>query len=171
MIKSMKTNIAFTLLAMMAVSLAWAGELDTLRESYEREKARLVKPLDEKLKKDLEDLKVSLVKDANLADAAKVDAILKERFPQPGIASPKEPYKFGPSVWEIKGKRIQFREDGLVSNQFWDKRGTWRPLDDRKVEITMPNGKKAWFELSESGDTAKWKEHNALDKVAYPVRR
>lgn len=167
----MKTNLVLTLLTMMVASSAWAGELDTLREGYEREKSRLVKPLDDKLKKDLESLKDSLVKEAKLDEAAKVDAVIKERFPGSGIASPKEPYKFGPSVWEIKGKRIQFREDGLVSNEFWDKRGTWRPLDNRKIEITMPNGKKAWFELSESGETAKWKQHNALDKVAYPVRR
>ncbi|WAC19028.1 hypothetical protein OVA24_17500 [Luteolibacter sp. SL250] len=165
----MKTHL--TILTMLASGLTWAGDLNALRESYEREKTRLVKPLDEKLKKDLETLKVSLVKESKLEEAAKVDAVLKERFPQPGIASPKEPYKFGPSVWEIKGRRIQFREDGLVSNADWDKRGTWRPLDDRKVEITMPNGKKAWFELSESGETAKWKQHNSLDKVAYPVRR
>lgn len=167
----MKTNIVLILLTMMVVSSVWAGELDTLREGYEREKVRLVKPLDDKLKKDLEALKDSLVRESKLDEAAKVDAVIKERFPSPGIASPKEPYKFGPSVWEIKGKRIQFREDGLVSNEFWDKRGTWRPLDDRKIEITMPNGKKAWFELSESGETAKWKQHNALDKVAYPMRR
>jgi hypothetical protein len=171
MTKSMKTNIAFTLLALIAVDFAEAGELDTLRESYEREKARLVKPLDEKLKKDLEALKVTLVRESRLDDAAKVDEIIKERFPPLGIAKPKEPYKLGPSVWEIKGNRVQFREDGLVSNETWDKRGTWRPLDDRRIEITMPNGKKAWFELSESGETARWKQHNALDKIAYPVRR
>ena len=167
----MKTTLILTLLLMMAQGLSRAGELDTLRESYDREKARLVKPLDDKLRKDLEALKVSLVKESKLDEADKVDAIIRERFPQPGVASAKEPYKFGPSVWEIKGRRIQFRDDGLVSNDYWDKRGTWRPLDDRKVEVTMPDGKKAWFEVSESGETAKWKQHNSLDKVAYPVRR
>lgn len=167
----MNTKLTIPFLLWIAASAVGAGELDTLREPYLREKARLIKPLDDKLKKDLEALRESLVKDAKLDDAAKVDAVIKERFQGPGVANRKEPYKFGPSVWEIKGKRIQFRDDGLVSNEFWDKRGTWRPLDDRKVEITTPDGKKAWFEISESGETGKWKEPNYLDKIAYPVRR
>jgi hypothetical protein len=169
----MKTNIAFTLLTMMAASLSWAGELDTLRESYEREKARLVKPLDEKLRKELEALKVSFVKQSQLDEAAKVDAALKERFPLPVISSSKAPYKFGPSVWELSGKRMQFREDGLFSYEAWDRRGTWKQTRENVVEVTRSNGRKARFEVTVNPDGSilgRWKEPNVLDKVVYPVR-
>lgn len=146
-----------------------ADELQTLRDAYEREKERLVEPLDEKLKQQLEALKLSLVKDGKLEDAAKVDAVLKERFPQPE-PSPKEPYKFGPSVWEYSSNRIQFREDGRFSHSRWRQRGTWT-AEGNRVTVIKPNGRKIIFDAWNSGEGGTWREPNAIPKTFFPVRK
>ena len=111
---------------------SFAGDLETLIQSYEREKARVLAPVEQKYEQALEELKLKYTKAGQLDEAVAVAAILNERK---GLRSG-DWLRKAKTTWKWhSGGQLDILPNGESAHSKWKARGTWKRLDETSIQI------------------------------------
>lgn len=135
-----KVIIASVAIALLtAVSTTWAEErempqrLQVLLDSYESEKERVLKPVEQKFEAALVDLKNQYTKSGRLDDAIAVSNLLTTR---------KKSNKPHPDTrWNwASGGELMLNGDGTATHTLWKNRGFWEMQDDGSIRLLSDEG-------------------------------
>ncbi|MDF1738176.1 MAG: hypothetical protein P1U86_03365 [Verrucomicrobiales bacterium] len=110
--------------------------LQVLLDSYEREKERVLKPLERKLDTALVDLRDQFTKAGRLQDALAVNNLISSRGAEHEANKPPEDTRWR---WGSGGE-LMLKGDGTAKHTSWDKWGTWNRQKDGAILLTSQYG-------------------------------
>lgn len=123
-----QTATFIILFAASAAAEELPGELDVLKDAYDREIRRLTEPVNRKYDDALRELKIRYTKAGRLDDALAVDKILQERHPEEF----EDPLNDSKWKW-ASGGELTFKADGSATHTRWRAPGTWERQEDGTV--------------------------------------
>lgn len=110
-------------------------ELQSLIESYERDKARVLAPIDQKFDRDLEQLKVRFTQLGKLEEAVAVMELIEARKAKGGESGngtlPDESTTWD---WDSRGELV-IHQNGTCKHSSWRKPGVWKKVEDNVIVI------------------------------------
>ena len=122
---------------------AGSPEVKQLVDAYEREKARVLAPLNSNFDRALSDLKASYVKAGNLNGALAVDAFIKKRATREKEAEEGDDASEKPEDTRWKwgsGGELVIYANGTARHSSWERAGIWERRPDGSLEMLSQTG-------------------------------
>jgi len=111
-------------------------QLQSLVESYEREKARVLGPLDRKFDAALLEMQRQFTKAGRLEDALTVNKMIESRG---GKSASKPSWRDTRWKWGSGGV-LELKRNGDATHTDWSKFGEWEVLDDGTLKLVSQHG-------------------------------
>ncbi len=153
-------NIVLTSLLLLTSPFALSSELETLTAGYEREKARVLAPVELKYDAALRELKLKYTQAGRLEEAIAVTEILESRSSEEGG----DWLRDADTLWKWQsGGQFTLQKNQRALHTSWKKPGKWSRIDedtieviddrDRKYTITFKDRKSAEVSAQHGGGT------------------
>lgn len=135
--------------------------LDSILSSYESERERVLRPLDDKFDMELSKLLQKLTAAGKLDESLKVDQLLKDRI-YGGPSDIIGEWKFE----DDSGFLLIVREDGTARiHRVWPRDAKWVHLEGRKIELKLPNNEVSTLTIHASLKTGIYKSSRRESRV------
>lgn len=138
-------KIFITILSAIYASMAYSQDLDSLLSEHQRQREAVLRPLEAKYDAELAKLLQKLTAAGKFKESVEVDNLIKERL---GVGSTVS--GVGTWVWP-DNKKLVLSSDGKATFSAWTGDGTWKALDDQKVEVINPDGKPGALKMLPDG--------------------
>ncbi len=105
-------------------------KLEVLIQSYEREKERVLKPVERKYDSTLKELQMEFRKAGRLEDVLAVQKVIDSRIPK------EETLQWSDTKWKWgSGGVLHLKADGSAMHTKWSKPGTWKEMRDGTITL------------------------------------